>query len=297
MAYVPSEPTWLVGFNLGLARRQPQGPELIARIFGQSGRPGLLDLPTWVGVDADAVDHLIIAARLGTDSPRGVLIVHARRPIDLAQVRERLKARSAEELDGRTVHPFTPTQAPWLSPVLWAPTSTDLVVALETKHLQDIPDGRRPNRGLPAPMRDILHNRVGTSGAVWVVGHSPAGPLAPLLWLAGTTGAVPLSAETRKSLETVPTVGLWARLDAGLSIVGEVEGTRQPALATLEAQGPEVAEAIRALSRGRLSADGRDLLDALLSEAQGERREGRLTFTLHVDRARLSALLRLPPTP
>jgi hypothetical protein len=280
LAYLPADVNFLVGLDCAAARRDPLGEQWFARLTGKDGPP-TIDLPRWTGLDADAVDHAVLGVCL--KPLRVVLVVHTRRPYDLGRVRDRLHAAGPVAVGGKTIYPFSPEKFALGEPALWSPHETILVVGLHRQHLEAVAE--RPSiDALAAPLRQMLHDRVGLGSFAWVVGHMPdEGVLGPLVDLVGVLLKIPLTGKESRTVAGLQTFGLWCRWNAGLDLGGELIYRDAQAAALAEEAGDCWRAPLGALRQRIPEPTTERWVQALLDGAKVERKEAVLTFAAHAD--------------
>ena len=227
LGYLPPETGIIAGLHLGELLTAPSA----AALREQSIKIGTLDfslaaVPTWSGLEADQVDHLVLGVVLREEPDRELtppihLVVHTRRPYDATRVRTALKASQPSQeatRDGqkRTVYQASLRNFPAR---LWLADERTLVLGLFTR-LELLPS--RPyatGDHLPAAVRTLLEERITPGAAAWLVGHS---------------------SDWKKTV-----IPLFVGNVPGIPLLGKLEQTRNVALSLLVGDRPRVQAAFQ----------------------------------------------------
>ena len=236
VGYLPDDVQVIAGVRVSAARSS--GPVRTAlSALGIS----MDDAGHVVGVPADDVDHLIVAASLKALPPRLNVVLRARRPINAESVRTALHAGRGIEHNGKTLYQVK-LRPKGPDGLLWFADDLTIVVGLVKEHFDGLPPARNPSIDrFPEPLRPVLRDRVDGRSLAWAAVHvDPDDPTQNLL------------------LDFLPRPG--GREDPGPR--NAAGGGERPAWEGLQdlagslwAEGADVRLAVQVHGRGRLAND------------------------------------------
>jgi hypothetical protein len=211
LGYLPPETNNVVGVHVQELLASQAGRDLLDTPFNVAGGElRLRRLKEWTGLSLDDVDHVVLGANLDDSfTPPVVLVARTVRPYDGAKVREALGAKKMPRGQGKkTLYTFQTKGAPF-KPVLWFPDERTVVIGLWAESVSDIPAKPADDlEALAAPVRNVLRERVGPGGPLWIAGHIQD-------WKQGLTGllAARLKADDFADLQRVRTFATWVQPD------------------------------------------------------------------------------------
>jgi hypothetical protein len=124
------------------------------------------------GVGLKNVNELVVGMGFekGSFPPQIVVVVHTRRPYDMAAVARDAKARQLKR-DGRTLHVVKASPVPEI--YWWGPNDRVLVATLLARDFADVPVEPRTGIGHLRPqVADLIRDRVPGDSAAWLVAYS-----------------------------------------------------------------------------------------------------------------------------
>jgi hypothetical protein len=179
LGYLPNDVDAIIGVHFAEARDNAIGKELLGRFQTGPDELGIQSVAEWTGVKVEDIDHAVLGLKLDDLLMGFALVVRTRTPVDQEKVRENLKTRAKQELDGHTVYPYSlDLKVPALqkagfnklSAYIWFADDRTLVVAKDFK-----PIPLKPHVGCEhlshADLRTVLKERMGRSAQVWLAGH------------------------------------------------------------------------------------------------------------------------------
>jgi len=209
LGYLPPDRGVLVGVHVEDLLSGAIGKELLAQPLRVGERDfQLSNILSWTSLRLEEIDHAVVA--LKPDAPLStLLVVRTRQDYDPKKVRSALKA----ERTGGGMKTLYQIEVPGLSirPLLWCADNRTLVLALSPSELQAAPNSPVEGLGhLPAAIRTVLQERMGTGGPLWAVGHADN-------WSETAAGLLLQRAnpEDVKRLEQVRTFGVWLQQPSG----------------------------------------------------------------------------------
>jgi hypothetical protein len=171
LAYLPPDLGIVAGFHVEELLASPVGKELIHAPLTIGEREiRLPELVGWTSLKLDDVDHVVVGMP-ADDALSGVVVVRTRKPYDEARLRSAVKASRIEDRKDPIYRMDVPHLL--LRPALTCPDDRTLLLALAPRAFDALPE--KPvsdSSNLSAPLRQLLEERVGPSGPVWVVGYS-----------------------------------------------------------------------------------------------------------------------------
>jgi hypothetical protein len=173
LRYLPS------GVNLLLAARIPelQANPIGVKILRDPLKFGdteyrLQDLPEWVGLRLEDIDHLVFAASIDVLPPSLYLVCRTIQPYDEEQLRQRLKASKVPGGGKNKVYKFRLPRKDISPTVCFADDRTLIVALFEDKPLSLLAQPAEDLQRLPDAVRTMLQERREPVSPVWIAGHS-----------------------------------------------------------------------------------------------------------------------------
>jgi hypothetical protein len=216
VGYLPDDVQVIAGVRVAAARTsEPIRTALTA--LGIS----IDDAGRVLGVPADDVDHVLVAASLKALPPRVTVVLRARRPISAEAVRTALHAGRSSEHNGKTLFEVKPrSKGP--DGLIWFADDRTIVGGLVREHFDQLPRERNPFIGrFPEPLPGLFRDRVEAGALAWAVAHvEPDDPTQNLL-----VGFLPIAAEERPALKGLRdlAISLWAE-GADVRLAANVRG-------------------------------------------------------------------------
>jgi hypothetical protein len=233
IGYLPDDVQVIAGVRVAAARAsEPVQATLSALGIAMD------DAGRVVGVPADDVDHIIVAASLKALPPRLTVVLRARRPINAESVRTALQAGRGIEHNGKTLYQVK-LRPKGPDGLLWFADELTIVGGLVKDHFDALPPARNPSIDrFPEPLRPVLRDRVDGRSLAWAAVHvDPDDPTQKLL------------------LDVLPRPGGGDDPGARNAVGGERpawEGLQDLA-ASLWAEGADVRLLVQVHGRGRLA--------------------------------------------
>jgi hypothetical protein len=229
LAYLPSDVNFLAAARIPELSAHPLGAQLLRQPLkiGGAEHP-LSELPSWLGLRLEDIDHLVLGVRVQNDLvPPFYLVFRTVQPYDAERVRQRLKATRAPGTGKKRLYAF---RAPrWNVPLsVWFADERTMVLALVAAQLEALPN--EPVADLEqfdAEIRTVLKERREAAAPLWLAGHSSD-------W-SKTLAArflTRMKKEDWRKLSSLRTFGIWIVPEKTLSIKGvfackDEAGTRQ----------------------------------------------------------------------
>ncbi|HEY7314829.1 MAG TPA: hypothetical protein VH643_36120 [Gemmataceae bacterium] len=220
LGYVPPRVNFLVGARIPELLATPVGAQVLRdpiKLGGVEYR--LEDLPTWVGLRLEDIDHLVFAAKVDEATiPPFYVVIRTTQPYDAEALRRRIKGIHINSVSKKKLIEFHPLQKDYKLYV-WCADEQTLVLSLiphllESLSAQPVEDLRQ----LPEEVRSILKSRREPVAPVWIVGHSRDWSKAtPVKFLSGT------KKKELEKLARVQTFGIWLVPDKSLDVKGVFE--------------------------------------------------------------------------
>jgi hypothetical protein len=231
LAYLPPDVNFLAGIRITELLASPLEMQVLRDPIQLGGAEyQLKDLPAWVGLRLEDIDHLIFAAKVEDDLiPPFYLVLRTTQRYDGESLRQRLQGASIPSLSKKKIFSFHPQHRD-LSLHIWSADEYTLVLALLPGQLESLPSKPVEDlRQLPDAVRSILKTRREMVSPVWVVGHSRD-------W--SQTTAVKflnrLKKEDLDKLSRLQTFGLWLIPEKALDVRGVCECADAAAARNLE---------------------------------------------------------------
>ena len=214
LGYLPS------GVNLLLAARIPElsvdpiGAQMLRAPLKLGGAEYRLeDLPGWVGLRLEDIDHFVLAARVDSVFPPPFyLVIRTVQPYDEESLRSRLKATRVA--GKKKLYAFKPPRLN-LPMHLWFADELTVVVLFADKSealpLQPVADLQQ----LPEEIRTVLKDRREPVAPVWIAGHSRD-------WSKSTAALFlnRMKKEELTKLAPLRTFGIWFVPEQSLAVKG-----------------------------------------------------------------------------
>ncbi len=179
LGYLPDDVDAILGVHFAEAQDNVIGKDLLGRIRTGPDELGIQSIAEWTGVKMEDIDHAVLGIKLDDLLMGFALVVRTRTSVDQAKVRETLKTRAKQELDGHTVYPYSLNlkvpalqQAGFnkLTAYIWFADDHTLVVAKDFKPIPLTPHGGCEHLS-HADLRNLLKERMGRSAQVWLAAH------------------------------------------------------------------------------------------------------------------------------
>lgn len=219
LRYLPSRVNVLVAARIPELQRSPVGQKLLRdplKIAGSEHR--LEELPAWVGLRLEEVDHLVFAVRIDETPPPIYLVLRTTHPFDEEQLRERLKDKRVAGGGKKKLYSFRLPHKD-VRPFVWLADDHTLIVSLFEDDLLSLPDQPAEDlQRLPDAIRTVLRERREPVSPVWIIGHSSD-------WTKTLVGTL-LSGkkkEERERLASLRTFAIWLVPDNSLEVKAVVQ--------------------------------------------------------------------------
>jgi hypothetical protein len=225
LGYLPTDSNLVIGVHMAELLGEPAGKELLEQPSWAPLRISLGQVEKWTGLKQEAIDHIVLGARV-EGLPRLTVVIQTRVPYDPASFRVLLEDSRPMEHHGRLLYPLQ------LRPIgqgaLWCVADRTLLLTLWLdptdfpRMKESLPlKPRQGAKGLPAALRECLEKRLPRGTLVWTAGTSVPPPVvaAVLPFVRGFKTAPTL-------LKTVRVFDAALRFDAGaeeIDMVGDVE--------------------------------------------------------------------------
>lgn len=217
LGYLPADVNFLAAVRLPELLAYPLGVQMLReplRLGDADYR--LHDLPGWLGLRADDLDHMVLGVRVKKDViPPFYLVIRTLQPYEEEPLRQRLKGKRVASADKKKIFAFRLPRGN-LTLHVWCAEERTLVLSLFPDQLEALPS--QPVAGLRqfAPeIRALLTERREAVAPLWLAGHSSD-------WSA--TLAAPLLSRLKKEeaakLASLRTFGLWIVPDQSLAVKG-----------------------------------------------------------------------------
>ncbi len=217
LGYLPPDVNFLIGARIPELLASPLGMQVLRDPLklGEAEYP-LKDLPLWVGLRVEDIDHLVFAAKIDDALlPPFYLILRTNRRYEEDQLRRRLQGTRVANASKKNLFSFHPRHKDVVLHA-WPADEHTLILALFRDQLESLPSKPVEDlRQLPEEVRSVLKTRREPVAPVWIVGHSPD-------W--SKTTAVRflnrLKKEDLDKLSRVQTFGLWLIPEKSLHVRG-----------------------------------------------------------------------------
>jgi hypothetical protein len=203
VGYLPDDVQAIAGVRVSAAREsEPARTALTALGIAMD------DAGRVLGVPADDLDHVIVAASIKAVPPRLTVVLRARRPINADAVRTALQGGRGSEHNGKTLYevklrPKGPDGLAWFA------DDRSIVAGLVKENFDRLPPERNPSIDrFDSPLRSLLRDRLNPAALAWAAVHvEPDDPTQNLL-----LGFLPVPAEDRATASGVQdlAISLWA---------------------------------------------------------------------------------------
>jgi hypothetical protein len=217
LGYVPSGVNFLAGIRIPELLASPLGVQVLRDPIKLGGSEYRLEnLPAWVGLRLEDIDHLVFAAKVDDELiPPFYLVLRTNRRCDGESLRQQLQGASVPSPSKKKIFSFHP-QHKEFSMHLWSADEYTLVLALLPGQLESLPSKPVEDlRQLPDEVRSVLQTRREPSAPIWVAGHSRD-------W--SETKAVKflnrLKKEDLDKLSRLQTFGIWLVPEKSLGVCG-----------------------------------------------------------------------------
>jgi hypothetical protein len=174
LSYLPPGVNFLVGVRIAELLAGPVGMQVLRNPIqlGES-EYRLENLPAWVGLRLEDIDHFVFAARVeDAVIPPFYLVLRTAKPYVEESMRQRLKVTRLGSAGKKKLYSFrTPRKDIPLN--VWFADDKTLVLALFADQLESLPAQPSEDlRQLPDEVRSVLRTRQEPIAPVWIVGHS-----------------------------------------------------------------------------------------------------------------------------
>jgi hypothetical protein len=215
LGYLPSGTNLLLAAQFAELVLSPTGKQLLQdpiKIGGE--RYPLGELPGWVGLGSDDVDHVVLGVKFSDAVvPPVYLVVRTREPYDGDALRQRLKGKRIASSSKKVIFSFRSLQKDF--PLFaWMADPQTLVLALASDQLDALPS--RPHEDLtqlPDDLRAVLKERRELGSPLWAAGD-------PRTW--SKTASLPfftrLKKEDLEQLGQVRSFAVWVQPDKVVTI-------------------------------------------------------------------------------
>ena len=220
LGYLPPRVNFLVGARIPELLATPVGARVLRdpiKLGGSEYR--LEDLPPWVGLRLEDIDHLVFAAKIDDALiPPFCVVFRTTQPYDEEALRQRIKGNHISSVSKKKLIEFHPLQKDFKLYV-WCADERTILLSLSSDQLESLPTQPVEDlRQLPEEVRSVLEQRREPVAPVWIVGHSRD-------WSKAT--AVKLLLGTKKKelarFARVRTFGIWLVPDKSLDVKGVLE--------------------------------------------------------------------------
>jgi len=217
LGYLPSEVNFLFAVRIPELLASPTGVRIMREPIKIGERAYRLEeLPAWLGLRLEDIDHLVFAARVDDSLPPPFyLVFRTAQPYDEEQMRQRLKGTRIGGPGKKTLYKFHPKR-PDIQLYAWLADEHTVVLALFADQLERL--ANRPVEDLqqlPEEVRTVLKERREPVAPVWIVGHSrdwsKTRAALFLKWL---------KKEDQAKLAPLKTFGVWFVPDHSLAVKG-----------------------------------------------------------------------------
>jgi hypothetical protein len=233
LGYLPPDTSLIVGVHLAELGEALQGRNELLDTPINAGpvQRSINDLLTWTGFKPKEVHHLVLGIKIEDPLvPRVELIVHTKAVHDPDAVRKKLEAKRVMDDGDRRIDTFKlgDTNVPI---VLWcADDHQTFVFGLVPSDVKACPTQPRPGlEQLPHEIRDILQERVGGVGPLWIAGTADDWTKTPAAQLFRKT-----KAEDRERLKAVHTFAALVQLDQAVTVRGAFDCRNEAGATGLE---------------------------------------------------------------
>ena len=203
VGYLPDDVQLIAGVRVSAARSSEAARTALTALGVAMDDAGRV-----LGVPADDVDHLIVAASLKALPPRVTVVARTRRPINMDAVRTALQAGRGSDHNGKTLYDVK-LRPKGPDGLLWFANDRTIVGGLVKENFDRLPEPPNPYIGrFPGPLPAILRDRVDAPALAWAVVHvEPDDPTQNVL-----VGLLPLAADDQAAWAGLQdlAVSLWA---------------------------------------------------------------------------------------
>jgi hypothetical protein len=217
LGYVPPGVNFLFGARISELLASPVGVQVLRDPIKVGDTEYRLEnLPAWVGLRLEDLDHLVFAAKVNDAViPPLYLVLRTAQPYDKEAIRQRLQGTRVASPSKKKLLSFGKGQN-GLTPHIWFADEYTLVLALFADQLESLPS--RPVedlRQLPDEVRIVLKTRREPVAPAWIVGHSRD-------WSKTIAGKFlnRLKKEDLEKLSPLQTFGIWLVPEKSLDVRG-----------------------------------------------------------------------------
>jgi hypothetical protein len=215
LGYLPSGINFLFAARVPELLAGPVGTQLLRdpiKLGGSQYR--VEELPAWVGLRLEDIDHLVFAARVDDALiPPFYLVIRTVESYDEEAVRQRLKAARVGGAGPKKLYSFrSPKKDVPLH--VWFADARTLVIALFADQLEMLPNRPADDlRRLPDELSNVLTTRREPVAPAWIAGHSRNWMQTPAVRFLNR-----LKKEEVEKLAPLRTFGVWLVPDKALDV-------------------------------------------------------------------------------
>jgi hypothetical protein len=220
LGYLPPRVNFLIGARIPELLDTPVGTQVLRNPIKLGGTEYRLEnLPPWVGLRLEDIDHLVFAAQIDDALiPPFFMVFRTAQLYDEEALRQRIKGSRIASASKKNIFSFHPLQKD-LTLYAWCADERTLVLSLFSDQLESLPAQPVDDlHQLPEEVRSVLKTRREPIAPAWLVGHSRD-------WSKTSAGKF-LSTTKKKELERlarVQTFGIWLVPDKTLEVKGVFE--------------------------------------------------------------------------
>ncbi|HEY7327381.1 MAG TPA: hypothetical protein VH592_07075 [Gemmataceae bacterium] len=175
LGYVPARVNFLFAARVPELLASPLGMQVLHNPIQQGESSFRLEnLPKWLGLRLEDIDHVVFAAQIDdTVPPPFFLVLRTTGPYDEEQLRQHVKGTRVPSPSKKTIYAFrVPQQDIPLN--AWFADAHTVVLALLANQLEPLPNQPSADlHQLSGELRTILKQRRESVAPVWIAGHSP----------------------------------------------------------------------------------------------------------------------------
>lgn len=206
LKYLPPSVNFLLAARIPELLASPIGTQVLRDPIAVGGSEHrLADLPSWLGLRLEEIDHFVLAVKLDDALlPPFYLVFRTAAPYDEETMRQRLGGARVAGASKKKLCSFRPGKKD-ITLHVWFADERTLVMALFRDHLELLPDRSIENlRQLPEELRTVLRERREPAAPAWIAGHSRDWSKTSLVKFLGE-----MKNEEWTRLSTVRTFGIW----------------------------------------------------------------------------------------
>lgn len=167
LGYLPGDSQLVLSINVVEALRTPAGNAFLDHTEISNLGFHFDTVEKVIGLKRDNLEQVVISSRTD-DVGRIVLLARTRRPYNVKQVRDTLKAEVSTDVGKKKAYHFSVDN--W-DALLWPADDWTVVVALSQQALKAVPDAPGPEaNGLPAVLQNARKDHLRPGAQVWLAG-------------------------------------------------------------------------------------------------------------------------------